>query len=208
MILAPGVTFDEGKHEYWYKGKMLSGITGLVAAKLGLKYNGTFVGEHAEEGIHVHKAIQRWIETGDPESVHPGVRWLVETFRNEYPDGKLYSEVLVSDFNRYASAVDIILDTGDKLVLFDIKKGVFKRDYATWQLSVYKYFIENLINLSKTKALYFEASDPRVLSASRCLPAYYEVKDCVCICLKDKEYYPIFTKPAEEVEKLLYGVAV
>jgi hypothetical protein len=39
-----------------------------------------FVEEHQMEGIHVHKAVQRWIETGNPESIHPGVRWLTETF--------------------------------------------------------------------------------------------------------------------------------
>jgi len=181
MNLAPGVTFDEVKHEYWYKGKKLSGITGTVSKKLGLKYNGDFVGEHTEEGIHVHKAVQRWIETGSPESVHPGVQWLVETFRKQYPEGEIYSEVLVSDFSQYASAVDIILRTDSGLVLFDIKKGVFKRDYVTWQLSIYKKFIEGQTH------------------------AGYPVDGCVCICLKDKEYYPIFSKSDEDVEKLLYG---
>jgi hypothetical protein len=24
--------------------------------------------------------VQRWIETGNPESVHPGVRWLIDTW--------------------------------------------------------------------------------------------------------------------------------
>jgi len=178
MNLAPNVTFDEQKHEYWYKGKKLSGITGLVSKKLGLKYNNDFVGEHAEEGIHVHKAIQRWIETGNPQSVHPGVQWLVETFRKEYPNGELYSEVLVSDFTKYASAIDIVLSVGDGLVLFDIKKGVFKRDYVTWQLSVYKYLVEKVRK---------------------------QVIDCVCICLKDKEYYPIFPKTEKDVCGMLYG---
>jgi len=184
MNLAPNVMFDEQKHEYWYKGKKLSGITGLVSKKLGLKYNSTFVGEHTEEGIHVHKAVQRWIETGDPESVHPGVQWLVETFRKEYPEGKRYSEVLVSDFNQYASAVDIVLNTRDGLILFDIKKGVFNREYTTWQLSVYQYFIESLPLLGYRD---------------------YKIKEYVCICLKDKEYYPIFTKSGTDVCKMLYG---
>jgi hypothetical protein len=180
MVLAPGVSFDEDKHEYWYKGKRLSGVTGLISKKLELKYSREFVGEHAEEGIYVHKAIQRWIETGKPDSIHPGVVWLTETFRKQYPEGKLYSEALVSDFDRYASAVDIILDTGNGLIIFDVKKGTFKREYTTWQLSVYKYFIE-------TSPLYA----PHIV-------------DCVCICLKDKEYYPIFPKPVEDIQKLLY----
>ena len=184
MKLAPNVTFDEEKHEYWCKGKQLSGVTGLISKKLGLKMSQVFLEEHKDEGIHVHKAIQRWVETGSPESVHPGVQWVVETFRKQYPEGEIYSEVLVSDFSQYASAVDIILDTGSGFILFDIKKGVFKRDYVTWQLSIYKRFVEARFDS---------------------IPV---VKDCVCICLKDKEYYPIFPKSDEEVSKLLYGYCV
>jgi len=181
MTLSPGVEFDEQKHEYWYNGKQLSGITGLINKKLRLKMPQEFLEEHQEEGIHVHKAIQKWIETGDSGSVHPGVRWLTGEFRGHYPNGQIYSEVLVSDFDRYASAIDIVLAMGDGLTIFDIKKGVFKRDYVTWQLSIYKYFAEKVGK---------------------------RVVDCVCLCLRDKEFYPIFPKPAEDVEKLLYGATV
>jgi len=184
LQLAPGVIFDEQKHEYWYKGKKLSGITGLVSKKLGLKYNGAFVGEHTEEGIHVHKAVQRWIETGDPESVHPGVQWLINNvFAYVKGTGRFYSEVLVSDLDQYASAVDVVFQSYDMeelrvVDIFDIKKGVFKRDYVTWQLSIYKYLIEKYTG--------------------------YIVKSCSCLCLRDKEVYPIFPKDYTQVEKLMY----
>ena len=180
MNLAPGATFDEEKHEYWYKGKQLSGITGLISKKLGLKYSNAFVSEHAEEGIHIHKAVQKWVETGNSESVHPGVQWVIEQLR--YHD-QFYSEVLISDLKQYASAVDLIYDfaeqTSGNLHIFDIKKGKFNREYVTWQLSIYKYFIEKA--------------------------AKYSVTKCACICIKDKEIYPIFPKSSGEVEKLLYG---
>jgi hypothetical protein len=192
MILAPGVEFIEDKHEYWYKGKQLSGITGLITKKLGLKMPQEFVEEHQMEGIHVHKAVQKWIETGDPDSVHPGVKWVVSTFWVENyhawiasnpPDFfKASSEVLVSDFTQYASAVDLIVERGPgsgQLDIYDIKKGVFKREYVTWQLSIYKYFLETY--------------------------AKKTVRNCVCICIKDKEYYDIFPKPRERIEELLYG---
>jgi hypothetical protein len=179
VSLAPGVEFDEAMHEYWYKGKQLSGVTGLISKKLGIKMPQEFVEEHRIEGVHVHKAVQKWIETGDPESVHPGVRWLISRFpRNSFCG--LFSEVLVSDFQKYASAVDIIQTVGDHVIdIYDVKKGVFKRDYVTWQLSMYKYFIEKYADLL--------------------------VRNCVCICLKDREYYEIFPKSVEQVEKLLYG---
>jgi hypothetical protein len=192
MNLAPGVSFDEDKHEYWYKGKQLSGVTGLIARKLGLKYSTSFVDEHREEGLHIHKAVQRWIETGDADSVHPGVQWVTGIFRNKYPEGNLYSEVLITDFHQYASSVDIILDTGDGIVLFDIKKGVFKRDYVTLQLSVYKYFIDGLFFLASNGTIKGVDILPNVIG-------------CVCICLKDKEFYPIFPKSEKDISNMLYG---
>lgn len=183
LQLAPGVSFDEVNHKYFYKGKQLSGVTGLVSKKLGLKYDNAFVGEYAEEGIHVHKAIQEFINTGHTESVHPGVRWLVDAWH--YADvaagtgAPKYSEVLVSDFKQYASAVDIVEKGPDgNLRIFDVKNGRFKRDYATWQLSIYKYFIEKVGMV---------------------------VDECLCISLRDQDEYKIFPKPVEEVEKLLYG---
>jgi hypothetical protein len=177
---APHVEFDEVKHEYWYEGRQLSGVTGLISKKLGLKMPQEFVEEHQLEGIHVHKAVQKWIETGDPESVHSGVTWLIDTLPNR---NSLFSEVLVSDFKQYASAVDIVqMHAPGKdfaVSIYDIKKGVFKREYVTLQLSIYKYFIEKYVKK--------------------------QVGECVCICMKDREYYEIFPKSSEQVEKLLYG---
>jgi hypothetical protein len=184
MIFAPGVEFFGDRHEYYYQGKRLSGVTGLISRKLGLKMPQEFVGEHQAEGIHVHQAVQRWIDTGEVASLHPGVTWLIESWPKEsLPDGigalSVHSEMLVSDFRHYASAVDIIVECTDRaLILYDIKKGVFKRDYVTLQLSIYKYLIEKY--------------------------AERQVSRCVCVCLRDKEYYPIIPVDRERVEKLLY----
>ena len=181
LDFARGVSFDEARHEYRYRGRQLSGITGLISKKLGLKMPEEFVEEHRMEGVHVHKAVQKWIENGNSESVHSGVRWLTETFAHNLQNGSAaHSEVLVTDFNQYASAVDIVQEMPDgALLIYDIKKGRFRRDYVTWQLSVYRYFIQK----------YAERS----------------VGGCVCICLRDREYYDVFPKSHEQVEKLLYG---
>jgi hypothetical protein len=182
LILAPKVEFDEEKHEYYLKGKRLSGVTGLISKKLGQRMPQEFLEEHREEGVHVHHAVQRWINTGNAGSVHPGVKWITDTFLRQYVvrPAAVYSETLVSDFSRYASAVDIIVEEtpGGKLDIYDIKKGVFKRDYVTWQLSIYKYFVER-----------FGAR---------------EVGKCVCVAVRDREYYKIFPKSYEKVKKLLY----
>ena len=187
MSLAPGVSFDEAKHEYWYRGRQLSGVTGLISKKLGLHYDNAFVSEHAEEGIHVHKAIQEFINTGRTESVHPGVRWLIDRWCHDGSrvDASLilgfhkYSEVLVSDFKQYASAIDIVEEAPDGTMrIYDIKNGKMNRQYVTWQLSIYKYFIEKRGST---------------------------VGECLCISLRDQDVYKIFPKSAEEVERFLYG---
>ena len=184
ICLAPGVIFDGTKHEYWYNGKQLSGITGVLSKKLGLKNSNEFTGEHQEEEIHVHKAVQKWIETGDSGSVHPGVQWVVEVLDTLKKEVCFFSEVLVSDFKKYASPVDIVYVTlsGKKaLNIADLKTGKFNRDYATWQLSIYKYLIEKY-------------SD-------------WDVNECTVLCFQDKEAYPIVSKDAVQVEKLLYGLS-
>jgi hypothetical protein len=181
MTFAPGVDFIEDKHEYWYKGRQLSGITGLISKKLGLKMPQEFVEEHQMEGIHVHKAVQKWIETGDPDSVHPGVKWLTETFAYHTlsdPMYGTYSEVLVTDFMKYASAVDIISDSVKGFQIYDIKKGSLNRQYVTYQLNIYRYFIERY--------------------------ARKKISDMVCISVRDKEYYDIFRIEDIKIERLLY----
>jgi hypothetical protein len=183
LNFAPGVQFFTEEHKYLYKGKEFSGVTGLIGKKLGLKMPSEFVGEHRDEGLHVHRAIQRWIETYGQitDSVHPGVVWLTQTIGDSCTNApvRFHSEVLVSDGFRYASSVDIVVETeiGD-LEIYDIKKGIFKREYVSWQLGIYKYLIEKYGKRTVGK--------------------------CTCACMKDKEYYPVFPKSAEEVEGLLY----
>jgi hypothetical protein len=180
MNFAPGVLFHESAHEYYFKGRRLQGVTGLISRRLRLNLPELFVEEARVEGLHIHKAVQKWIETGDPQSVHPGVVWITQTL-GPRPQCR-YAEVLVSDFKRYASMVDIVEENGDGTVnIFDIKKGVFNREYLSWQLGVYKFFIENY--------------------------GGGKVESCVCICVKDKELYPVFPKQERQVQELLYGAA-
>jgi hypothetical protein len=176
VVFAPGVLFEEASHTYLFKGKTLSGVTGVIGRKLNLQFPELFVEEARLEGVHIHKAIQTWIETGSPGSAHPGVVWIMQTLPAHQ---SRHAEVLVSDFTQYASSVDIVGDNGDGTVdIYDMKRGAFKREYVSWQLGIYKYFIEK---------------------------AGGAVRKCVCISVKDRELYPVFPKAAAEVEGLLYG---
>lgn len=184
MNLAPGVSFYPEEHEYFFRGKKLSGVTGRIARALKMRMPAEYMEEHRTEGVHVHRAVQKWIETGDSESLHPGVAWITGTFGQDYPvpPAGVYSEVLISDFTRYASAVDIVAEYeagGENIDIYDIKKGLFHRDYVSLQLGIYKYLIEKYSGR--------------------------KVVQCICICVKDREYYPIIPARQKEVEKLLYG---
>ena len=79
LVLAPGVSFDPAAHEYFYRDRRLSGVTALIAKRRGAAMESSFLEEHRVEGIHIHEAVQRWIDTGEPNRIHPGVQWVTET---------------------------------------------------------------------------------------------------------------------------------
>jgi hypothetical protein len=184
LCLAPGVEFDKDAHEYTYKGKPLSGITGKVCKRLGLKYGGSKVNAKRIAGSNAHDAIEEWIKSGGLRctTMNLGVVWMTKTLLDKVSDVvAVFSEVLVSDKKIYASAVDVILQHSNRtdLTIADAKNGVFKREYLEWQLGIYKYLIEKYTT--------------------------YKVKTCLCIALKERMYYKITPRDTRAVEELLYG---
>jgi hypothetical protein len=178
-LTTPGIEFHEDEHKYYRKGKELSGITGVIGAKLGKKFPETFVEEHRGQGSHIHKAIEGYIHTGKEISVHPAARWAVSCLEYQQEEGyKLYSEVLVTDHKKYASAIDILAVRDDQIIIFDTKAGNFMRESVSWQLGVYQYFLEEMTNMS--------------------------VFRCYCLATKDRNIYPIIPKSFEDVRRLLY----
>jgi hypothetical protein len=181
MNIAHGVQFDKALHAYTYNGKSLSGVTGVICNHLGLHFAGAQVEERAAEGTHIHEAVQTWIESGLKTSNHPAVTWIMNELKERWevnPPLEVYSEVLVTDYDRYASAVDLMVHYKDGWVLYDIKTGRFKPEYLSWQLGVYKYFVEK---------------------------AGLTVINTECICTRDKMFYVVRPRGSDDVEKLLYG---
>lgn len=181
LILAPGVTFEELRHEYFFRGKKLSGVTGLITKGMFTKAAKDFLSEVCGEGNHVHAAVQNWLNVGEFETVHPGAIWVRDMIRTLHPDIERYghAEVLVSDMKKYASAVDIVYENKDgSVALYDIKR-TFRRKNVTLQLSIYKYFIEQYSG--------------RAVSETKCL------------AFRDRVAYTVYPVTSTEVEELLYG---
>lgn len=190
LVLAPGVAFDEDSHTYYYHGRQLSGVTRRIGEYRGDAFKPAsgdgrmpdVLADATEEGKFVHRRVQDHIVSGRlasgalPATHNLPVVWVISKLLSL--EGSFYSEVLVSDFSQYASAVDIIQVLPDGVLnLYDMKRS-FNRVKCTDQLSIYKYFIER---------------------------AGFKVGDMYCLAYKDEEVYPVIDIGAKTVERILYG---
>ena len=184
VSFAPGVSFNDMLHEYHYKGKQLSGVTRKICERMKLNFKDAEnqVIERCDEGSQVHAWIQEYLDTGIMTTVHSKALWVKQELCRRYSASDVkavaMSEVLVSDFGKYASAVDIIVEHDGIYDLFDVKTGKFKPEYLAWQLGIYKTWLEMQ---GKT------------------------VGKCYCICTKDEMFYKVLPRNAEDVKALLYG---
>ena len=142
------IEFNEEKHEYWYLGKRLNGITGVIGKMLNKTYSENSINVQIGRlyGDTVHKESELWIKEGKEPSTQAG-KWLIQQlkeFQIKYNVVKYEAELLVSDFIGTASCIDIVAHLADgNSLLFDIKTtSHFDREYCSLQLSVYKKLFE------------------------------------------------------------------
>lgn len=144
-LTKPSVVFNKESHTYYLDGKQLSGITGLLERKLfPTKYAGVdeeTLHKAAEYGTNVHEQIAK--DDGVDEFVLDEVlsyRKII-TANNLKP---IAHEYLVTDSDKYASAIDLVFENEDGTVdLADIKTTYkLDKDYVSWQLSIYAYLFE------------------------------------------------------------------
>ena len=143
------ILFNEGKHEYYYKGLRLYGITGAIAKLLGKFFPENDACMLARiYGTDVHKEVENYFNNGNKEFSTERGKWVVENINefikiNNIKVKDVKSEVIVSDFEGTASKIDIVITSKDGTsYLFDIKTGNFDRPYCSLQLSCYKYLFE------------------------------------------------------------------
>lgn len=179
------IEFNEERHKYFLDGKEVSGVTKVIGLIMNERFpTGSGKGIHhinvaREHGKAKHGIIQYFIdnnklheEAGDDEY------WLIKMLKTRFPitEWTYLAEVLVTDNQYFASAIDIVcLQRGtNNVVLIDTKTGEFKREYCSWQLGMYKYMFE----LEKKQL---------------------KVIDTLVFCTKDQMVYKIFPKEEQEV---------
>ena len=148
------IEFIEDKHEYWFTDKQgqlrrLYGVTTPIGKLMGKAFPDTVtVQASVIYGHDVHKESELWIKEGKEPSSEAG-KWLVQ-YLKDFAWVNLVShyeaELLVSDFEKTASCIDIVAHKEDgKAVLFDIKTtSHFDRAYCSLQLSCYKRLYEEV----------------------------------------------------------------
>lgn len=144
------VTFDEENHKYWFEGKELFGVTGAIGKLMGKTYpvNSMNVQIGILYGNTVHSESEFWIKEGKEPSSEAG-KWVVQylkDMKSQCNVSHFDAELLVSDFEKTASCIDIVAHLPDrKAVLFDIKTtSHFDRAYCSLQLSCYKRLYEEV----------------------------------------------------------------
>lgn len=141
------VEFNEEKHEYWYQGKRLNGVTGAIGKLMGKSFPDTDIMKLAATyGSDIHKEVENWYNSGSRVLSSEGSKWVVdylEQFQKEHFVNQIECEVMVSDFEGTASKIDVVVRTDVGAYIFDVKTtSHFDRAYCTMQLNVYKRLYE------------------------------------------------------------------
>jgi hypothetical protein len=180
-----GIKFDKEAHKYYYNGNELSGITKIVGKRLGKVFPPCLaevprVSEAAEFGTAIHNDIERFIKHGKKPR-HPTTAWVIEQLRlNFHPSEYLWaSEMLVSDYDIVATAIDFVAMKEGQAFLFDFKTGNFDREYCSWQLAIGAYLLEQDGDIKVHRTGYIVAT-------------------------KEKYIYEVSLKSEERVKTLLY----
>lgn len=185
-MLRDEIEFDEEAHRYKFRGRELRGVTGIIAKRLSKKFSASSMAlmEARENGKLFHKEVENYLLYGT-EPINKDVLWVYE-ITTMYPRSEwaVRCEMLVSNYKCTASAIDIVLyrkgeDGKNHAVIFDIKTGAFCREYCSWQLGFYKWFLE--------------------------IEGDFVVDDSYVISSKDKRLYRIVPIAQERCENLLQG---
>lgn len=172
-----GILFDAESHTYCTKdGEVLHGITGRLKERaFPEEYKDVsedVLQRAAMRGTRIHHVLELYdkvgIETDDCMELQNYMK-----AQTEFPflANHLQSEYLITDGEKYASAIDKIFIEDDGVIIGDVKTTYhLNEEYVSWQLSIYAYFF-NLINpdieVKKLYALWFREDKYKVVEVER-----------------------------------------
>lgn len=144
-----GVVFDPIAHTYHLNGKQLSGITTPIHNQIAPdEFTGVskdVMKTATERGHRIHASIQNFIENFEDDGSQELQDFIDLSL--EYNLNFEASEVLITDFQNYASAIDLVVrDADDQISIGDIKTygtmNPLRMLKLQYQLSIYAYMAE------------------------------------------------------------------
>ena len=145
-LVESGVVFDAASHTYHLGDKELFGITQTLVNRA---FPNTYAGipedvllKAAERGTNIHETIQFCEENGFTGQTPEWVSYA--KMKADHDLHYITHEYIVTDRERYASAIDLVMqDSKGSIILCDIKTtSVRHYENVTLQLSIYKRFFE------------------------------------------------------------------
>lgn len=140
------VRFVSDGHHYYLGDKELLGVTStLVKRAFPNDYDGVsdaVLKRAAERGSNVHEVVELYEDLGAMTDM-PELRNYISIMDSNHLE-HIESEYIVTDGERYASAIDhVYMDDEGGIVIADVKT-TYKRNYdkVACQLSIYKRFFE------------------------------------------------------------------
>ena len=149
LLAKSPVVFDEKEHRYWLNGKELFGITStLIKRAFPDKYKDVapeVLAQAAEKGHRLHELIEYHDNFKTDASEHDDPRIAsYDRLKREHGLITIANEYTVSDEERYASQIDIVMANLDGEVCLVDTKTTYNLDKLSTalQLSIYKRFFE------------------------------------------------------------------
>lgn len=146
-----GVEYIDSTHKYYYKGKELAGITGLlhqyVFPDMYSNVSQDVLKKAASKGTLIHEQVELYASLGAEPSLD-SVKAFVELIREEGYE-IVGSEYVIRIGEEHASAVDLVMHKKEapenEIEIWDIK-GTYavNKEYVRWQNSIYKMGVEEL----------------------------------------------------------------
>lgn len=166
---------DDGRHEYRLGFEELTGVTGVLKATIFKdKYAGideATLANAARRGTAIHEAVQQYETEGVFTPFEIDTDYIAEAqgalqswikFRKKQDFHTVDIEYLVTNNIDIASKIDLVLQASDgRIILGDIKTtSKLDKDYLSWQLSIYKYFFEDMtgMEVSELWGLWYDRS--------------------------------------------------
>lgn len=197
------------EHKYFYGDKELSGITGMLKQFISPnKLDGVDpeVLENARKrGAGIHDALDGIIKKKCSNEME--VEFINEAFHicHKFAEQKLTpvaSEYIVSDFENFASPIDVIaLNDFGGICILDLKcTSVLDFDFVRWQTNIYRLFFEKMtgIEVAELFVIHYNLGLARIVPLQKIEDEHVEYM-LRCWCELDKFVNPITENINEDV---------